>query len=144
MRVDVANLLWSEAGIAQRNAHGTRRAFDGWLRQMVRIGGHARARQLRINFRATRLCRFERLEQQHRAAFAQNHSFAVTAERTARIRRDHAHRLPRFQQAEALKGASLPPAIAASAAPERNSASACANAWFDDEHAVEIASRPGR
>src|SRR5512142_2326157 len=37
-----------------------------------------------------------------------------------------------------LKGASLPPASATSAAPERTHQNACPMAWFDDEQAVEI------
>ena len=62
---------------------------------------HAEADDLGVNARAARQRRLERLEHQHGRAFAENHAAAVLRERPAGVRRDHAHGLPRLENAEA-------------------------------------------
>ena len=67
----------------------------------MRIRGHSKAGNFGVDFRASRLRGFERLENEHRATFSENHSAAILAEWPASIRRHDAHRFPRFQQSQA-------------------------------------------
>src|ERR1035437_10816116 len=69
VRVDVADLLRSKPGIAQRNAHGPHGSVRRRLRDMARVRGHAETYDLRMNTRAPRHRGFEWLKHQHGAAF---------------------------------------------------------------------------
>ena len=62
---------------------------------------HAEAHDFGVNPRAARLRRFQRLQHEHGGAFAQDHAAAILGKRAAGIRRDHPHRLPCLQNAEA-------------------------------------------
>ena len=74
--------------------------------------------------RPARTRRFQRLQHQHAAAFAQNQPAPVFGKWPAGIGRNHAHRFPRLQKPR-LKIASLPPVIARSAKPLRTIQNAC-------------------
>ena len=85
------------------------------LRDVVRVGRHAEAHDLAENFRAASARAFQRLQNQTRAAFAQNQPAPFLRKGPAGIGRNHAHRFPRFQEAETEHGFA--------AARERSSAS---------------------
>ena len=95
--VDIANLFRRHVGKPQRVSHRACRPFNCRLRQVVSIGRHAEAANLRIDSRTARSGRFPRLKYHHRATLAQDHSAPVLAERAAGIRRDHTHRFPGLQ-----------------------------------------------
>src|SRR4051794_4146770 len=65
------------------------------------IRRHTESDNLAADSGPPRLRTFERLDHQHARAFAKNHSFTIFGKRTAGIRRNHPHRLPRFKKAEA-------------------------------------------
>lgn len=98
--VDVADFFRRHTGIFQSSTHGARRTFHERLRQVVCVRTHAQAANFAVDSCAARSCRFERLENHHRAAFAQDHTFAILAERSAGIRGDHAHGFPGLEHSD--------------------------------------------
>jgi len=97
--VDVADLFGGEIGVGQGAADCAGWTFYRWLSDVMGVGGHAEACQLGVDFCAASAGGFERLEDHHAGAFAQDHAAAIYAEWAASIRRDHSHSFPGFQAA---------------------------------------------
>ena len=109
MRVDVAHARgrFDDACVRcifKRAAHGQGCAFCPGLGDVVGVGGHAEADNLRVDARPAGQRRLERLEDHHCGAFAEGHAVAVHREGAAGGGRNHAHRVPRAQKSVGERG----------------------------------------
>ena len=85
VRVDVADLLGRDAGVAQRRAHDAVGAIAvlGGLRDVVGVAGHAVADDLGEDARAAALGVLERFHDQDAGAFADDEAVALGVKRAA-------------------------------------------------------------
>ena len=87
MRVDVVDLVWRDAGVRERHAHGTGRALARrvGLGQVLRVGGDAVADELGVDPRPAPGCVPELLEHENGAGLAHDEAVAIGLERPARV-----------------------------------------------------------
>jgi len=116
--IDITKTALSPTRVPYRASHRPCCTIRRWLRDVTRIRRHAEPDDLRQGPCPACDGRFKRFENQHRATLTQYQARSIGRTWAAGILADHTHRLPRLQATDNI-GASLPPAIAIGAAPDR-------------------------
>ena len=98
--VDVLNMLDGKLRVGERALNRARHPIFGRVRNVHRIGAHAKSDDLAKDACAAPSRPLKRLQHEDRGAFAKHHAFPVLRERTAGVGRHDAHGLPYFHRAE--------------------------------------------
>jgi hypothetical protein len=151
VRVDVGDLIGTDARALERSTHHAERAIAvlGRCRDVIRVRRHAVAHQLGVDPRAAAPSHLVFLENQHAGTLADNKSVAIVVERPAArcgssLRGQRASpRTRRFPIG--VIAAPEPPAIMMSATSRRMISKASPIACAEAEQAVQVAELgPGR